>query len=140
MKQLLQSLVIAVVLAFVLTAGAQARHPRPILDELASPLSESELGGVGCLVGTTAVGGALVYLLGGWGAIAGHLGGPLPAARVLEGAAAGAFIFSSACYVGAALAPVAAMAHDSMTAPLVEEIPSTPDQAISRSPLAGSAP
>ncbi|CAK0760185.1 exported hypothetical protein [Gammaproteobacteria bacterium] len=118
-----QRLTIAVLLLFALANGVQARPPRPILDELASPLSESELSGMGCLVGTAAIGGTLVYLLGGFGAIAGHLSGPLPASRVLEGAAAGAFIFSSACYVGAAMAPVVAMAYDTLTTPPMDDRP-----------------
>ena len=139
MKRHLAMGAITVILTFAMMDETQARPPRPILDELASPLSESELSGVGCLVGTAAIGGTLIYLLGGFGAITGHLGGPIPAARVLEGAAAGAFIFSSACYVGAALAPVVAMTYDTLKNPLTDEILSSSDPITSPSPMTGDA-
>jgi hypothetical protein len=71
-------------------------------------------GGIGCLVATTTTGGVLTYLMGGIGRVVASLQGPLPAPRVLEGAAAAAFVFSSVCYIGAALAPVAMMAYTSV--------------------------
>ncbi|CAK0766599.1 hypothetical protein CCP4SC76_4570001 [Gammaproteobacteria bacterium] len=81
----------------------------------------------------------MVYLLGGFGTIASNLGGHLPATRVLEGAAAGAFIFSIACYVGAALAPVVAMAYDTLTNSLTDDM-LTPSHQAATSPPASGAP
>jgi hypothetical protein len=86
-------------------------QPPPILDELSSPFTESEAGGIGCLATSLAVGGALTYLLGGVGAVTSLLATPMPPARVLEGGAAAAFIFSSTCYIGVALAPLAMMTY-----------------------------
>jgi hypothetical protein len=97
-----------------LEAGADAASLPPVLDELAAPFSESQAGGIGCLVGVVAAGGAMTYMLGGVGPALASLSAPLPAARVLEGGAAAAFVFSSACYVGVALAPLAMLAYTSV--------------------------
>ena len=47
--------------------------------------------------------------------MAAALQGPIPPVRVLEGGAALAFLVSSACYVGQALAPVAMLGWTSVT-------------------------
>ncbi|CAK0768244.1 membrane hypothetical protein [Gammaproteobacteria bacterium] len=119
--------IVALMLAGPVTV--QAQQPLPIIDQLTSPFTDSELGGIGCLTATTATGGMLVYLLGGFGRIAASMQGPLPSTRVMEGTAAAAFIFSSACYVGAALAPVAMMAYTSITDNLPNDfLPSSSSQ------------
>ncbi|CAK0771594.1 membrane hypothetical protein [Gammaproteobacteria bacterium] len=112
-----------VILMLAGPAAVQAQQPFPLIEELASPYTDSELGGLGCLTASAATTGTLVYLLGGLGRIVSSLRGPLPPARVMEGTAAMAFIFSSACYVGAALAPVAMMAYNSVTDRLPEQFP-----------------
>ena len=105
-----------VVLALTGPATAQAQmQPPPVIDQLVSPFSDSELGGIGCLAATTLATGTLVYLMGGFRRMFAGLQGALPPARVMEGSAAAAFVFSSACYVGAALAPVAMMVYTSAT-------------------------
>ncbi len=90
---------------FPWTAQAQSSRLPPVIDALTSPLSDGELAGIGCLVGTVVAGSAVVALAGGAGQVAAALQGPLPPVRVLEGGAALAFLVSSACYVGQALAP-----------------------------------
>lgn len=86
----------------------------PVIDALTAPFSDSELAGLGCLVATTVAGGAVVALAGGPGAVAASLQGPFPPVRVLEGGAALAFLVSSACYVGQALAPTVALGWQSL--------------------------
>jgi len=85
-----------------------------VMDELASPFTESEVGGIGCLVASIAVGGAITYLLGGVRSVVTTLATPMPPTRVLEGSAAAAFVFSSACYIGVALAPLAMLTYTSI--------------------------
>jgi hypothetical protein len=102
-----------VALAVTLPAQAQTSRLPPVIDAMTAPLSDGELAGVGCLVGTAVAGGAVVALAGGPGTVALALQGPLPPVRVLEGGAALAFLVSSACYVGQALAPVAMLGWSS---------------------------
>lgn len=111
-------------LSMPLTSPAQQNLP--FLDQLITPFTESELSGVGCLTATTITGGVLAYFMGGFSRIAASVQGPIPPMRVMEGAAAASFIFSSVCYIGAALAPVAMMAYSSITDNLPEEFPSLP--------------
>ncbi|MEI8395739.1 MAG: hypothetical protein WCF85_13435 [Rhodospirillaceae bacterium] len=87
---------------------AQAQTPRmpPVFDQLASPFTETEVGGMGCLVTTAAVGVGMLALMGGPRTMVGAMHGFLTPRAVLEGTAAGAFVFSSACYVGQAVAPL----------------------------------
>jgi len=98
-----------------LAAPAQTSRLPPVIDALTSPLSDGELAGIGCLVGTTVASGAVVALAGGVGQVALALQGPLSPVRVLEGGAALAFLVSSACYVGQALAPVVMLGWTSVT-------------------------
>jgi len=117
---------LALPMAIMMLAGpvtVQAQQSLPFIDQLTSPYTDSELGGIGCLAASTVTGGTLVYLLGGFGRLVSSLQGPLPPARVMEGTAAIAFIFSSACYVGAALAPVVMMTYTSIADRLPEELP-----------------
>jgi hypothetical protein len=101
---------IALVLLWLLCVPLQVQalsyQPPPIQDELASPFTESEAGGLGCIVASLAVGGGMVYLLGGFQPIVATLAAHMPAGRILEGSAAVAFVFSSSCYIGAVLAPI----------------------------------
>lgn len=95
---------------------SQATHRLPpVIDALTAPFSDSELAGIGCLVGTTVASGAVMALAGGPGTVAAALQGPLPPARVLEGGAALAFLVSSACYVGQALTPAVMLGWEAMT-------------------------
>jgi hypothetical protein len=98
------------------TAQAQTTNRLPpVIDAITAPFSDSELAGLGCLVGTTVASGAVVALAGGPGMVAAALQGPLSPVRVLEGGAALAFLVSSACYVGQALAPVARLGWEGLT-------------------------
>lgn len=115
------SLLIACVLA---TAPASAQTPRmpPVFDQLASPFTDSEIGAIGCLVASTAVGAGMLGMMGGPAGLRLALQGVVITPRaVLEAAAAGAFVFSSACYVGQAAAPAVMLgwitALDGLTAP-----------------------
>ncbi|CAK0777916.1 conserved hypothetical protein [Gammaproteobacteria bacterium] len=108
-----------VLVGAILVTPVQAQQPLPIIDQLTSPFTDSEIGGLGCLTASVATGGFLAYLMGGIGQLTSGFQGPLPAPRVLEGAAAASFIFSSVCYIGAALAPVAVMTYTS----IVDRIP-----------------
>lgn len=84
-----------------------ANYSSPLaLDELALPFTESEASGIGCIIGSLAVGSGMVYLMGGWGPVMVGLTPPLHPLRVLEGTAAISFVFSSACYLGVATAPI----------------------------------
>ena len=104
------------VLPVPVQAQTQATHRLPpVVEALTAPFSDNELAGIGCLVGTTVAGGAVMALAGGPGAVAAALQGPLPPVRVLEGGAALAFLVSSACYVGQALTPVVMLGWDVMT-------------------------
>lgn len=103
--------------ATLLCAPLTARSERlpPVIEALTAPLSDSEVAGIGCLVGTALAGGAVVALAGGPRAAALAVQGPLAPAQVLEGGAAMAFLVSSACYVGQALAPVVMLGWSSIT-------------------------
>jgi hypothetical protein len=68
-------------------------------------------------------GSAVVALAGGPGSVALALQGPLPPVRVLEGGAAMAFLVSSACYVGQALAPAAMLGWTSLADLLMPAAP-----------------
>lgn len=94
---------------------AQAQQPLSFIDQIASPLTDAELGAAGCLTASVATGGVLLYLMGGFSRIAASMQGVMPPLRVMEGAAAVSFIFSSVCYVGSALAPMAMKAYTSIT-------------------------
>ena len=97
-------------------ARAQATYRLPpVIDALTAPFSDNELAGMGCLVATTLAGGAVVALAGGPGVVAAALQAPLPPVRLLEGGAALAFLVSSACYVGQALTPLAALGWDAVS-------------------------
>ena len=104
-------------LVCLLAAPAQAQSSRlpPVMEALTAPLSDGELAGLGCLASVTASSAAVVALSGGLGAITAALSGPLPPVDVLQGGAALAFLVSSACYVGQALAPAAMMGWESLT-------------------------
>ena len=103
------------ILANPLTAQAQSTRLPPVIESLTEPFSDGELAGIGCLAGTVVASGAVIALGGGPGAMAAALQGPIPPVRVLEGGAALAFLVSSACYVGQALAPVAMLGWTSVT-------------------------
>jgi len=87
-------------------AAAQAPRMPPVFDQLASPFTESEVGGIGCAVASAGVGAGMLGLMGGPAALRAGLQGALTPRTVLEASAALAFVFSSACYVGQAMAPV----------------------------------
>jgi hypothetical protein len=88
-------------------AAAQAPRSPPAFDPLGSAFTETEIGGLGCLTATVGSGLAMVGLVGGPGAMrAAMVGVTMSPRTVLEVSAALAFVFSSACYVGQALAPV----------------------------------
>ena len=110
-----------VALAVAAPAAAQAPRVPPIFDQLASPFTETEIGGFGCLVASTAVGAGMLALMGGPGALKTALQGVVSPRTVLEASAASAFVFSSACYVGQAAAPVVMLGFttllDRFTAP-----------------------
>ncbi|KOR30141.1 hypothetical protein TI03_00250 [Achromatium sp. WMS1] len=102
----LRAITIALLVCISCPVQALSYQPPPIPDELASPFTESEAGGIGCLVVSLAVGSGMVYLLGGVEPIMATLATKLPAGQIIEGSAAIAFVFSSACYIGAVLAPI----------------------------------
>jgi hypothetical protein len=110
-------LVIALVaMTAMLGQPAAAQTPRvpPAFDPFASPLTETELTGFGCVAASALTAGALAWALGGAGAVVGALRVPMSQLRVMEAAAATAFIFSSACYVGQATAPLAFLLYTSV--------------------------
>ncbi len=109
------TLVALSMLSVPLTAQAQTSRLPPVIDALTAPLSDGELAGLGCLVGTVVASGAVVALAGGPGVVVTALQGPLPPVRVLEGGAALAFLVSSACYVGQALAPTVMLGWTTVT-------------------------
>ncbi len=105
----IQSIVATVAIVAALAgAPALAQAPRmpPVFDQLASPFTESEVGGIGCAVASLGAGAGMVGLMGGPAVLRAGMGGTFSPRSVLEGSAAVAFVFSSACYVGQALAPV----------------------------------
>ncbi len=114
------------ILAATLTVGtagpvlAQAPRMPPVFDTLASPFTESEIGGIGCAVASAGVGAGMIGMMGGPAALRAGLQVAITPRTVLEASAAVAFVFSSACYVGQAMAPVVAMGLtallDSLTA------------------------
>ena len=102
--------IVAVVLttSVPITVRAQGALPQhePLLISL---FTESETGGLGCLSLSVISGAALWRAMGGRAGIALAVNGGVTApARVLEAAAAAAFVFSSTCYIGQALAPLTA--------------------------------
>ncbi|CAK0759800.1 hypothetical protein CCP2SC5_260002 [Azospirillaceae bacterium] len=108
-------LAVAVFLVSVMASGrgeAQSPLSHPVLDQLSSPFTESEIGAMGCLAANMVTGVVLVNLMGGVGEIALALQGPLPPSRILEAAAASSFVFSSVCYIGQATAPLVVLAAD----------------------------
>ena len=95
-------------------AAAQNRAAPPVFDQLASPFTESELGGIGCLISSAATTGVLVWLVGGPVAAAAAIGSVASPTLALQGAAAGAFVYSSACYLGQALSPLGLLTYNSI--------------------------
>lgn len=87
----------------------------PLLEEVVQPISDAELGGIGCLIASSAVSGSMLYLMGGVGVAFSSMAPPIHPAIVLEGSAAIAFVLSSACYIGVALAPVAVGTYNSIS-------------------------
>ena len=111
----------ALALLIALPAAAQAPRVPPVFDQLASPFTDSEIGGMGCLVASGAVGIGMLGLIGGPGALTVAVQGMITPRTVLEASAASAFVFSSSCYIGQALAPVVSLAttalYDMLTTP-----------------------
>ena len=95
-------------------AAAQNHAAPPVFDQLASPFTESELGGIGCLISSAATTGILVWLVGGPAAAAAAIGSVTTPSLALQGAAAGAFVYSSACYIGQALSPLGLLTYNSI--------------------------
>jgi len=115
---------VACALAPLVAVPVAAQTPRmpPVFDQLASPFTDSEIGGIGCAVASGAIGAGMLGLMGGpAGLRAALVGVAITPRAVLEASAAGAFVFSSACYVGQAVAPVVMLGWttllDSLTAP-----------------------
>ncbi len=98
----------AALIALLMTGPAAAQTPRSpsVFDPLATPFTDSEVGGIGCAVATTAAGIGIIAAMGGPAAMAAALQSVLTPRAVLEASAATAFVASSACYVGQAMAPV----------------------------------
>lgn len=97
----------------------------PLLEEVPNSVSDAELGGIGCLVASTAISGSMLYLMGGVTALA-SITPPIHPSLVLEGSAAIAFVLSSACYIGVALAPIAVSAYNSISDKFAQEPPPRP--------------
>lgn len=95
----------------------------PPMVEFTMPFTESEAGGIGCIVASTAVGSVVTYLMGGIGPIIAFLAGPMHPIQVLEVSAAAAFVFSSSCYMGVVLAPLGMLTYTS----LVDSFASSPE-------------
>jgi hypothetical protein len=95
--------ILMLIMALSVPMVAQAQQSLPFIDQITSPLTDTELSATGCLTASVATGGVLLYLMGGIGRIAASMQGVMPPLRVMEGAAAVSFIFSSVCYVGSAL-------------------------------------
>ena len=100
------ALIAGLVVSPAAPALAQAPRMPPVFDSLASPFTESEIGGIGCAVASVGAGAGMLGLMGGPAALQAGLQGVLTPRAVLEASAAVAFVFSSACYVGQAMAPV----------------------------------
>jgi len=98
----------------------------PLLEEIAEPISDAELGGIGCLVASTAISGSMLYLMGGVSTALSSITPPIHPSIVLEGSAAIAFVLSSACYIGVALAPIAVSTYNSISDKFVQELPPRP--------------
>ena len=103
-----RSLVSAALMTLLMAWPAAAQAPRspPVFDDLASPFTEGEIGGIGCGVATLAAGAGIVVAMGGPTGIGTALQSVITPRAVLEAAAASAFVASSACYVGQAMAPL----------------------------------
>lgn len=127
-------------LATIPTSTLALSYQVPLVeaDELAMPFTESESGGIGCVIASLAVGSSMVYLMGGWGPIMAALTAPLHPIRVLEGGAAVAFVFSSACYIGVALAPLTMVTYTAVTDSLTNSLPAPPKALFSPNGLGGS--
>ena len=117
----------ALAVSSVAPAAAQAPRMPPVFDSLASPFTESEIGGIGCAVASVGAGAGMLGLMGGPAALSAGLSGVISPRTVLEASAAVAFVFSSACYVGQALAPVVMLGVtnliDSVSAPRATPTP-----------------
>ena len=111
----------ALALSLALPAEAQTSRVPPVFDQLASPFTDSEIGGIGCMVASTAVGVGMLGLVGGFSGLRVAVQGMITPRTVLEASAAGAFVFSSTCYIGQAVAPVIMFGYtallDSLSAP-----------------------
>jgi len=130
----LRAIVIAALLALIggaSPAGAQNAPLPPVIETLTAPISDGEMAGIGCLVGTVAAGGAVVALAGGVGPVAAALQGPLTPLHVLEGGAALAFLVSSSCYVGQALAPLAALGWSTLSETVIPR-PAAPTDTVTK--------
>ncbi|KOR32556.1 hypothetical protein TI05_06575 [Achromatium sp. WMS3] len=79
---------------------------RPLLIDAPNQISDAEAGSIGCVIASVAVGVSMIYLMGGISPALAIIEQPLTPSIVLEGSAALAFVFSSACYIGVALAPI----------------------------------
>jgi hypothetical protein len=101
----------------------------PMFSRGVPPLSDAESGGLGCLTASVAVGAGVVALMGGPAALAGLVAVPgvMTARSVLEASAAGAFVLSSACYIGQVLAPAAMLATSLLLDTLSAPAPSPAD-------------
>jgi hypothetical protein len=110
--------------------AAQTPRSPQVFDQFASPFTDSEIGGIGCAVATVAAGAGIVAAMGGPVAVGVALHGILTPRAVLEASAASAFVASSACYVGQAMAPVVLLGWlsllDSLSGP-VPPLPVNPD-------------
>ena len=96
----------AIALTLLAPASGIAQGSLPQHDSLGSLFTESEIGGLGCLGVSAVTGVALWRAMGGGEGVALAVNGIVSPARVLESAAAAAFVFSSTCYIGQALAPL----------------------------------
>jgi hypothetical protein len=133
-------LVLVLVLGVPLPAQALSYQAPPVMDELASPFTESEVGGIGCIVASAIVGGGILYLMGGFLPIMESMAPPIHPLRVLEGSAAAAFVFSSACYIGVALAPLTMTTYTAITDSFVPAEPARSFFAPNNMGILGPAP
>lgn len=112
--------------AIAQTAPTMNYPPDPLLEEAPSTITDAELGSIGCLVASATVSGSMLYLMGGLGNAFGSLTPPLHPAIVLEGSAAVAFVLSSACYIGVAMAPLAVSTYNSLSERFTQTLPPRP--------------
>ncbi|MEI6984626.1 MAG: hypothetical protein WCK65_00715 [Rhodospirillaceae bacterium] len=100
-------------LTLLVAAPAAAQAPRvpPVFDQLASPFTDGETGGIGCLAVSAVTAAVMVALVGGPSVLRSAVTSLITPRDVLEASAATAFVFSSACYVGQATAPVAMLGY-----------------------------